>query len=222
VHPRLGALDVVPFVPMRDATMRDAVAVAHRVGEAIAAELDVPVFFYEAAARRAHCRALPAIRAGGFEALPERLADPMWCPDVGPCRPHPSAGATVVGARGVLIAFNAILTTSDVRIARHIARAVRESSGGLPALRAIGVDLVTRATAQVAMNLVDYRRTPMADVVARVDAEARRAGVGVRELELVGCAPADAIPLAIRPRIAGLRPSQLLDPALVPGGAPDA
>ena len=159
VHPRLGAVDVVPFVPMRAASMADAVAVAHRVGETLATELDLPVFFYEAAARRAHCRALPAIRAGGFEALSARLADPMWTPDAGPARPHPTAGATVVGARGVLIAFNAVLTTGDVLVARTIARAIRESSGGLPAVRAIGVDLVTRATAQVAMNLVDYRRT---------------------------------------------------------------
>ena len=214
VHPRLGALDVVPFVPLKDASMADAVAVAHRVGEVLAAELALPVFFYEAAARRPHCRALPAIRAGGFEALPERLADPMWCPDVGPSRPHPTAGATVVGARGVLIAFNAILSTSDVLVARAIARAIRESSGGLPAVRAIGVDLVTRATAQVAMNLVDYRRTPVADVVARLDREAHRAGVAVREFELVGCAPAEAIPERIRPRIASLRPTQLLPPGV--------
>ena len=213
VHPRLGALDVVPFVPLKDASMPDAVAVAHRVGETIAAELGVPVFFYEAAARRAHCRALPAIRSGGFEALQQRLADPLWCPDVGPPRPHPTAGATVVGARGVLIAFNAILTTSDVLVARTIARAIRESSGGLPAVRAIGVDLVTRSTAQLAMNLVDYRRTSVATVVARVDEEAQRAGVAVREFELVGCAPAEAIPEALRPRIVGLRPTQLLAPA---------
>jgi glutamate formiminotransferase len=216
-HPRLGAVDVVPFVPLRHASMADAVAVAHRVGETLAGELGLPVFFYEAAARRTHCRTLPAIRAGGFEALAERLADPAWCPDVGPRRPHPSAGAAVVGARDVLIAFNAILTTPDVLVARAIARAIRESSGGLPAVRAIGVDLVTRATAQVAMNLVDYRRTSVAAVVERVDAEAHRAGVAVRAFELVGCAPANAIPRSIRGRIAGLRPTQLLDPSLVPG-----
>ncbi|MBI1733572.1 MAG: glutamate formimidoyltransferase [Candidatus Rokubacteria bacterium] len=214
VHPRLGALDVLPFVPLAGSSMPDAVAVAHRVGRAIAAELDLPVFFYEAAALRPQCRALPAIRAGGFEALPERLADPMWCPDVGPARPHPTAGATVVGARGVLIAFNAVLTTANVLVARAIARAIRESSGGLPAVRAIGVDLVTRASAQVAMNLVDYRRTPVAEVVARLDREAQRAGVAVRELELVGCAPADAIPDTVRPRIRGLRATQLLAPGL--------
>jgi glutamate formiminotransferase len=214
VHPRLGALDVLPFVPLRDTPMADAVAVAHQVGETIAAELGVPVFFYEAAARRAHCRALPAIRAGGFEALSERLTDPRWCPDAGPARPHPTAGATVVGARGVLVAFNANLATGDLLAARAIARAIRESSGGLPAVRAIGVDLITRATAQVAMNLVDYRRTSVETVIARVDEEAHRAGVTVRDFELVGCAPGPAIPERIRPRIPGLRPTQLLPPSL--------
>lgn len=214
VHPRLGALDVVPFVPLTGSSMEDAVVVAHRVGETLAAELALPVFFYEEAARRPHCRALPAIRAGGFEALAERLADPMWCPDAGPGRPHPTAGAVVVGARRVLIAFNAILTTADPGAAHRIARAIRESSGGVRAVRAIGVSLTTRTLAQVAMNLIDYRRTSVSDVVARVDAEAARVGVQVWEYELVGCAPADAIPVVLRPRIPGLRPTQLLDPAL--------
>jgi glutamate formiminotransferase len=214
VHPRLGALDVLPFVPLVGSTMTDAVEIAHAVGRALADELAVPVFFYEDAALRPHCRALPAIRAGGFEALAARLADPMWCPDAGPAHPHPSAGAVVVGARRPLIAFNAMLTTADVGIAHRIARAIRESSGGLPAVRAIGVALATRMLAQVAMNLLDHRRTPVASVIARVDAEAARAGVAVREYELVGCAPADAIPLALRARITGLRPTQLLDPSL--------
>jgi glutamate formiminotransferase len=214
VHPRLGALDVVPFVPLAGVSMADAVAVAHRVGRTLAKDLALPVFFYEDAALRPHCRALPAIRAGGFEALADRMADPAWCPDVGPRQPHPTAGAVVVGARGVLIAFNAVLTTEDVAAAHGIARAIRESSGGLPAVRAIGVELVTRRRAQVAMNLVDYRRTSVAAVVARLEAEAARAGVGVREYELVGCAPAEAIPAALRPRIVGLRPTQLLDASL--------
>jgi glutamate formiminotransferase len=214
VHPRLGALDVLPFVPLTGATMPEAVAVAHAVGRTLAAELDLPVFFYEAAALRPHCRTLPSIRAGGFEALAERLAGPVWSPDAGPARPHPSAGATVVGARSVLIAFNAVLATPELGPAARIARAIRESSGGLPAVRAIGVALETRELAQVALNLLDYRRTPVVDVVARVETEAMHAGVRVHGYELVGCAPADAIPDALRPRIVGLRTSQLLDPAL--------
>lgn len=214
VHPRLGALDVLPFVPLGGATMADAIAIAHAVGRTLAADLDLPVFFYEAAALRPHCRTLPSIRSGGFEALAERLAGPLWSPDVGPARPHPSAGASVVGARSVLIAFNAVLATPELGPAARIARAIRESSGGMPAVRAIAVALETRELAQVAMNLLDYRRTPVADVVARLETEAAHAGVKVQGYELVGCAPADAISEALRPRILGLRPSQLLDPAL--------
>lgn len=214
-HPRLGALDVLPFVPLAGSSMEDAVRTAHAVGRTLAGELDLPVFFYEEAALRPHCRLLPRIRAGGFEALGERLAGPLWSPDAGPRRPHPTAGATVVGARRVLIAFNAVLTTGEVAIAHQMARAVRESSGGLPAVRAIGVALLTRGVAQVAMNLVDHRRTSVADVVRHLDVEARRAGTRVREYELVGCAPADAIPPDVAQRITGLRPTQLLDPALV-------
>ena len=214
VHPRRGALDVLPFVPLAGSRMADAVVLAHATGRTLAAELDVPVFFYEAAALRPHCRALPAIRAGGFEALGERLAGSVWCPDVGPKRPHPTAGASVVGARGVLIAFNAVLSTGDLGPATRIARAIRESSGGLPAVRAIGVSLDTRGLTQVAMNLIDYRRTSVADVVRRVETEASHAGVRVREYELVGCAPAEAIPVALRARIVGLRASQLLDSGL--------
>jgi glutamate formiminotransferase len=214
VHPRLGALDVLPFVPLAGATMADAVAAAHAVGRALADEVGLPVFFYEEAALRGHCRLLPAIRAGGFEALAERLTGPVWCPDAGPARPHPTAGATVVGARRVLIAFNAVLATDQLAVATRVARAVRESSGGLPAVRAIGVSLETRALVQVAMNLIDYRRTSVADVVAGVEAEVARAGARVREYELVGCAPANAIPEPLRPRIANLRPTQLLDPKL--------
>ena len=216
VHPRLGALDVVPFVPLAGSTMDDAIAAAHAVGRALATELALPVFFYEAAALRTHCRALPAIRAGGFEALEKRFADPLWCPDVGPSKPHPTAGATIVGARNVLIAFNAVLSTPELAVATRLARVVRESSGGLPAVRAIGVPLETRARAQVAMNLVDYRRTPVSAVVRLLESEASRAGVRVVEYELVGCAPAQAIPAALRPRIANLRPTQLLDATLFP------
>lgn len=213
-HPRLGALDVLPFVPLSGASMEEAVATAHAVGRTLAAELDLPVFFYEEAALRPHCRPLPAIRAGGFEALAERMRGAEWCPDTGPRRPHPTAGATVVGARRVLIAFNAVLATDDVGTAHRIARSIRESSGGLPAVRAIGVELFTRDAAQVAMNLLDYRRTPVVEVVKRLETEAQYAGTRVREYELVGCAPADAIPPSVRDRIASLRATQLLDPAL--------
>jgi glutamate formiminotransferase len=193
VHPRIGAVDVVPFVPLRGRSMEEAVDSARRVGRAFADETGVPVFFYGAAATNPARRELPVVRWGGFERLAERLADPAWRPDRGPAAPHPTAGATVIGARGPLIAFNAMLDAPDVALAKSIAGAIRESApGGLPAVRAMGVFLESRGIAQVSMNLLDYRITPPLAVAERVEREARTRGAAVREWELVGCAPADA------------------------------
>jgi glutamate formiminotransferase len=211
VHPRVGAVDVVPFVPLRGSTMA-AAAAARRMGAALAAAHAVPVFFYGEAALRPAWRELPAARRGGFERLAERMRDPDGAPDAGPPAPHPTAGATIVGARGPLIAFNAVLDAGDVALARAVASAVRETGGGLPRVRALGLFLPSRGLAQVAMNLLDYRVTPLAVAAARVSAEARRRGAAVREFELVGCAPAAALaswPADLAP-IAGLRPAQLL------------
>ena len=215
VHPRVGALDVVPFIPLRGTSMEGAVKSARRLGRAFSAATGVPVFFYAEAAERPGRRELPVIRWGGFEGLAERLVDPAWCPDCGGPRPHPSAGVSVVGARGPLIAFNAMLDTPDVTVAKAIAATVRESApGGLPAVRALGVDLASRATAQVAMNLLDYRVTPPATVAARVEREAHARGVTVAEWELVGCAPADAFAeWSATGRLSAV-PSQMLDAAL--------
>lgn len=213
VHPRIGAIDVVPFVPLRGSSMRDAVGSAHRVGLIFAAEADVPVFFYAEAAARRDRRELPIVRKGGFEQLAERLCGPGWRPDAGPAAPHPTAGATVVGARGPLVAFNAVLDAGDVAAANAISRAIRESSGGLPAVRAMGVLLGSRGLAQVSMNLLDYRRTSPRAVSERIEAEAQRLGRSVREYELVGCAPAEAFdgwPSTLAP-VVGLKPTQLLD-----------
>jgi glutamate formiminotransferase / 5-formyltetrahydrofolate cyclo-ligase len=206
---------VVPFVPLAGLPMADAVAIARRVGDALAAETGVPVFFYEEAALVPGRRDLPELRAGGFERLAERLREPRWRPDAGPAAPHSTAGATVIGARRPLIALNAMLATPDLAAARAVAAAIRErSAGGLPAVRALGVDLPSRGVAQVSMNLLDYRRTPPSAVIARVDAETTRRGVHVARYELVGCAPADALDATARARIPDLRPPQLLDPAL--------
>ncbi|MEX2146765.1 MAG: glutamate formimidoyltransferase [Candidatus Rokuibacteriota bacterium] len=216
VHPRIGAVDVIPFVPLRGASMRDAVAAAHRVGRRLAAEANLPVFFYGEAAVQPGRRELPGLRVGGFEGLAARLSAPGGRPDAGPALPHPTAGATVVGARAPLIAFNAVLDGDDVAAAQAIARAIRESSGGLPAVRAMGVRLTSRGLAQVSMNLLDHRRTPPRMVSERIETEARRLGRSVREYELVGCAPADAFaewPDTLAP-VTGLKPSQLLEPAL--------
>jgi glutamate formiminotransferase len=193
VHPRVGAVDVVPFVPLRGTSMAEAVESARRVGSAFADATGVPVFFYAEASANPARRELPVVRWGGFEGLAGRLCDPAWHPDCGAPAPHPTAGVAVVGARGPLIAFNAMLATPDVAVAKAIAAAVRESApDGLPAVRAIGVFLESRGIAQVAMNLLDYRRTTPARVADRVEREARVRGAAVARWELVGCAPADA------------------------------
>jgi glutamate formiminotransferase len=193
VHPRVGAVDVVPFIPLRGTTMAEAVDIARRFGRTFSETTGVPVFFYADAARDTARRELPVMRWGQFERLAERLVDPQWCPDCGAAAPHPTAGVTIVGARGPLIALNAMLDTHDPAIAKSIAAAVRESApGGLPQVRAIGVFLESRGIAQVAMNLLDYRITAPATVAARVEAEARPRGATVARWELVGCAPADA------------------------------
>jgi len=189
IHPRLGALDVLPFVPLQDLTMADAVAVARTVAERLAADYQLPVYLYGAAARSPERRSLLAIRAGQYEGLPTRLADPSWRPDFGPARFEPRLGASLVGAREVLVAYNVWLDTDDLAAARAIARAVRESAGGLPALQAMGGRLERRGIAQVAMNLLDYRITPLPRAFDAVRAEAAKRGVGVRRGELVGLAP---------------------------------
>ncbi len=214
VHPRIGAVDVIPYVPLRGARMADAVRAAHATGQRLARELAVPVFYFGEAALTPGRRELPAVRRGQFEGLAERMSAPGGEPDVGPRRPHPRAGATAVGARGVLIAFNAVLDTDALAVARAIARSIRESSGGLPAVRALGVPLASRGRVQVTMNLLDSRRTPVAAVVAALEAEAARRGAGVLEYELVGCAPEDAFRGVDRARVR-MSPAQLFGAELL-------
>jgi glutamate formiminotransferase len=173
--------------------MAVAVAAARALGEEVAARFGIPVYLYEEAATRPERRRLPDIRRGGFEGFAARIAAPGWEPDFGPRRVHPTAGVSVIGARWFLIAFNAVLDTADPAIAREVARAVRESSGGLPAVRAIGVLLASRGLAQVSMNLLDYRRTSIADALAAVEAEAARRGARVVDTEVVGLVPEAAV-----------------------------
>jgi glutamate formiminotransferase len=192
VHPRIGAVDVVPFVPLGATPMAAAVAAAERLAAAVAGRFDLPVYLYEEAARSAGRRALAAIRRGGFEGFAAKIADPEWTPDFGPARLHPTAGATVIGARFFLLAFNAVLATADVEVARAVARRVRESGGGLPGLRAMGVHLASRGLAQVSMNLVDYRRTSLWAALERVRREAEALSTRVIETEIVGLVPEEA------------------------------
>jgi len=193
VHPRVGALDVLPFVPLAGVGMAETVELARRVGRTLAARHDVPVYFYGFAAIREARRSLPELRVGGYEGLAERLGTPVGEPDTGPPRFAPRSGAVLVGARGVLVAFNAWLESNDVDAARAIARAIRESSGGLPAVQAVGLPLASQGIVQVAMNLLDYRRTPIPRVWDRLREEASRRGITVRRGELVGLAPRAAL-----------------------------
>jgi len=193
VHPRIGATDVVPFVPLGATTMQLCVELAERVGRRIAAELDLPVYLYGAAARDPRRRRLPDIRRGEYERLRTDLAfEPALAPDFGPKRIGP-AGATAVGARRPLVAYNVTLATGDLAIARAIARSIRESSGGLPAVQARGFRTADPDVVQVSMNLLDTRRSPMAVVFERIRQAAAGYGVQVLESELVGLAPAQAL-----------------------------
>lgn len=189
IHPRLGALDVLPFVPLRGLGMAEATTVARTVAARLAEDHQLPVYLYGAAATAPGRRSLLAVRAGQYEGLPTRLADPSWRPDYGPARFDPRLGAVLVGARDVLVAYNVWLEGDDLAAARAIARAVRESAGGLPALQALGARLARRGIVQVAMNLLDYRVTSLPQAFDAVRAEAARRGIGVRRGELVGLAP---------------------------------
>ncbi len=193
-HPRMGATDVVPFVPLGDASMADAVHLAERLGERVARELAIPVYLYGQAARRPERSDLAVVRAGQFEGLREAIAtDPARAPDLGPSRLHPTAGAVAIGARPVLIAYNVLLDTPDVAIAKKVAKAVRARDGGLPEVKALGFELAERHRAQVSMNLTDFRRTSIARAFDEVRAQAAKLGAGVEESEIVGLVPEDAL-----------------------------
>jgi len=182
VHPRIGAADVVPFIPVRGVTLKDCARLAEATGRRIWEELGVPVYLYEAAALRPECRNLADIRRGRVPV-----------PDFGGPSLHPTAGAVVVGARKFLIAFNVNLRTEDVDIARQIARTVRASSGGLPHVKAMGVYLASRNLAQVSMNLTDFEQTPIHRAFESVRAEAERMGVGIAGTEIIGLVPEKAL-----------------------------
>lgn len=196
-HPRIGATDVVPLIPIEDVSMSDCAEMAERLGSRIAQELDIPVYLYEEAARQPHRRKLENIRRGEYEGLIEKITEPDRCPDFGPQKVHPSAGATVVGARQALIAYNVYLTTDDLSVAREIARDVRESGGGLVNVKAIGLEVEGEGV-QVSMNLTDFRQTPIHRVYEFISREARHRGVGVYRSEIVGLIPREALLSAAR------------------------
>jgi glutamate formiminotransferase len=192
-HPRMGATDVIPFIPVRGLKMKDCASLAESLGERIGKELHIPVFLYGEAARREDRMNLAAVRKGEFEGLRERIgADPDRSPDFGPARIHPTAGATAVGARFFLLAFNVNLASTDLKLAKRIAKEIRTASGGLPHVKALGLSLAEKGRVQVSMNLTDYRVTSPARVFDEIRRRAEAAGASVAESELIGFAPSDA------------------------------
>lgn len=216
-HPRIGALDVCPFVPVAGVTMDDCVRIARSVGQRIADELHVPVYLYEAAATRPDRRDLPNVRRGEYEGLKAEIeTNPDRRPDFGPSKMHPTAGATVVGARPILIAWNVNLATKDVHVAKRIAKAIRESDGGLPAVRAKGFELADRGLVQVSMNMIDYHKTSLLRVFEEIRKLAAAEGVSVAGSEVVGLVPLAPLLEAAEARmqIANFNRSQILETRL--------
>lgn len=196
-HPRQGAIDVVPFIPIREVSTERAVGIARQFGAWLGAQ-GVPVYYYEDAATRPERQSLPKIRKGEYEALAEKLKDPEWSPDEGPSEFNAKAGATVTGARFPLIAFNVNLRTEDLEIAKTIARAVRHINGGYKAVRGMGFALEEKGMVQVSMNLVNYEETPIHRVLETVRSEASRYGVAVAGTELIGPVPLGALEEVVR------------------------
>ncbi len=192
-HPRAGAVDVCPFIPIKNVTMEECSQLAKELGKEVAQKFKIPVYFYEFAATREERRDLSFIRKGEFEGFAEKISKPEWAPDEGPAQVHPTVGITVIGARMPLIAFNVNLGTSDIQIANKIAKALRHSSGGLRFVKAMGVMLQDRNIVQVSMNLTDYKKTPVYRAVEMVRREAFRYGVNVVGTELIGLIPAEAL-----------------------------
>ncbi len=216
-HPRIGAVDVVPFIPIRNATAADCVAIARAVGEEAARRFDLPIYLYEDAATLEERRNLSNIRKGEFEGLGAKMQAPAWKPDFGPDRPHPTAGATVIGARMPLIAYNINLGTADFSVADTIARSIRHLGGGFRYCKAMGVELKDRGIVQVSINMTNFRKTPLHRVFECVKSEAARYGVNVVGSEIVGLTPAEALYQAAEfyLRIEKFSPSLVLETKLM-------
>jgi glutamate formiminotransferase len=196
-HPRMGAVDVVPFIPLREMEAEEAVDVARAYGAWLGAR-GVPVYYYEYAASRPERESLPKIRKGQYEALPEKLTAPEWAPDEGPAEFNARSGATVTGARFPLVAFNVNLKTDDLEIAQTIARAVRHINGGYRFVRGMGFALQDKGMVQVSMNLVNYEKTPVHRVLETIRSEASRYGVQIAGTELIGSVPLGALEEVVR------------------------
>lgn len=217
-HPRMGAVDVIPFIPISGCDMKDCVAVARQVGEALGSQLGIPVFLYEEAATQPGRKNLADVRRGQFEGLRDLIGqDPERQPDFGPDTIHPTAGCTAVGARMPLIAFNVNLGTADLEVAKKIAKAVRGSSGGLVGCKALAIALAERNQVQVSMNMVNYKETPLHRVFELIRIEAERFGVPIVGSEIVGLVPMDAMVGVARHylRLEGFKSDQVLEKRLM-------
>ncbi|HKF44997.1 MAG TPA: glutamate formimidoyltransferase [Thermoanaerobaculia bacterium] len=195
-HPRMGAVDVVPFIPIRGATVEDCVALSREVAASVAGKHCIPVYLYEDSATSEARRNLAEIRKGEFEGFAEKIRDPKWAPDFGPSAPHPTAGVVAIGARPPLIAYNINLGTKDLRIADTIAKSIRHIGGGFRYVKAMGVELSERGQVQVSINMTNFRKTPLHRVFECVRSEADRYGVPIVGSEIVGLTPAEALFMA--------------------------
>ncbi|SHH32682.1 glutamate formiminotransferase [Caloranaerobacter azorensis DSM 13643] len=192
-HPRMGAIDVVPFIPIKNVSMTEAIELSKEVAKEAAEKYNLPIFLYEKSATRPERQNLAKIRKGEFEGMEEKLKDPDWKPDFGPDKVHPTAGVTAVGARMPLVAFNVNLSTDNLEIANQIARRVRHISGGLRYCKAIGIELKDRGIVQVSMNMTDYTKTALYRVFELIRIEARRYGVNIVGSEIIGLVPMEAL-----------------------------
>ncbi len=217
-HPRMGAVDVVPFIPIRNMTMTEAVEIARRFGRAFAERHQVPVFFYEEACTAESRRSLADIRQGEYEGMARKLQDPAWAVDAGPQRLNEVAGVTAVGARMPLVSFNVNLHTNDLTVAKKIANAVRQVGGGLRFVKAVGLRLEDEGIVQVSMTLVNYQKTPIHRALELVKAEAARYGVLVKECELDGMVPVEALEEVVSYylQIPGFNSKQIIEYHLLP------
>jgi glutamate formiminotransferase len=216
-HPRMGAVDVVPFIPIRGASMEDCVALSREAGAEIAERFRVPVYLYEESAASEARRNLAEVRKGQFEGFAEKMKDARWKPDFGPAEPHPSAGAVAVGARAFLIAYNINLATRELAVADRIAKAIRHLSGGFRYVKAMGVELSDRGIVQVSINMTNFRKTPLHRVFECVRSEAERHGVAIVGSEIVGLTPAEALYAAAEHylRLEGFSAEQVLETKLL-------
>lgn len=192
-HPRMGAIDVVPFIPVKDITMDEAIEVSRAIAHKVADTYNLPIFLYEKSAKKTERQNLAVIRKGQFEGMPEKIKQPQWAPDYGPAQIHPTAGVTAIGARMPLVAFNVNLNTRHIDIANQIAKKVRHISGGLRYCKGIGIELKDRGIVQVSLNMTDYTQTALYRVFELIRIEAQRYGVNVIGSEIIGLVPMEAL-----------------------------